>query len=105
MRVNAVERMAGGEVPVLILLRNAANRLRLLDQQEAVFERVLSRIERGAGEVPPLRDPTAGSPVFTLRLCRQLQPEHPIAMVWRLRCGASGQILAARRGSASSCLN
>jgi len=57
VRMNKVERMAGGEVPVLILLRNAANRLRLLDRQEAeVFDRVLSRAE-SAG-VPPLPDPT-----------------------------------------------
>jgi WD40 repeat protein len=59
VRVNAVERMAGGDVPVLILLRNAANRLRLLDRQEAaVFERALSRAESAAGVAPQLRDPT-----------------------------------------------
>src|SRR5712691_7164724 len=57
VRVNAVERMAGGEIPVLILLRNSADRLRLLDRQEAtVFDRVLSQAERAAAGVPPSAD-------------------------------------------------
>lgn len=45
LRVSEVERMAGGSVPVVILLRNAADRLRLLGRDEAqVFERALSRV-------------------------------------------------------------
>lgn len=58
VRVNAVERMAGGEIPVLILLRNSADRLRLLDRQEAaVFDRALSRAKRAAAGVPQPANP------------------------------------------------
>jgi hypothetical protein len=37
VRVNGVERMAGGEVPVLILLGNAEARLRLAGRAEAAL--------------------------------------------------------------------
>jgi V8-like Glu-specific endopeptidase len=58
VQTNQVERMAGGEVPVVTLLKNAAARLRLLDRVEArVFERVLSRVENVAAGVPPLPEP------------------------------------------------
>ena len=58
LRVNEVERMAGGNVPIVILLRNAADRLRLLDRAEAqVFARVLSRVTNVATGLPPLPDP------------------------------------------------
>ena len=57
--VNRVQRMAGGEVPVLIFLENAAARLRLQDRAEArVFERILSRAGNVAAGVPPLPEPT-----------------------------------------------
>jgi endonuclease G len=56
--VNGVERMAGGEVPVLTLLQNAEAQLRLLGRTEAgVFERVLSRVGNVAAGVPTLPDP------------------------------------------------
>jgi endonuclease G len=62
VRVNVVERMAGGEVPVLILLGNAVARLRLTGRVEAeVFERVLNRVTNVAGGLPALPDP-AGLP-------------------------------------------
>jgi len=58
LRVNEVERMAGGSVPIEILLRNAAERLRLLDRTEAqVFARSLSRVTNAAAGLPPLPDP------------------------------------------------
>ena len=57
-RVNEVERLADGLIPVVILLRNAAERLRLLDRAEAdVFERVLNRVDNVTAGVPPLADP------------------------------------------------
>ena len=58
VQTNQVERMAGGEVPVVTLLENAVARLRLLDRVEArVFERVLSRVANVAAGVPPLPEP------------------------------------------------
>lgn len=58
VRVNGVERMAGGEVPVLIFLQNAAERLRLLDQPEArIFDRLLNRVGNMAAGVPPMPEP------------------------------------------------
>ena len=58
VRVNGVERMAGGEVPTLILLRNAAERLRLVGREEAqVFERVLNRVTNVAAGLSSLPDP------------------------------------------------
>ena len=58
VNVSKVERMVGGEVPVLILLQNAAAQLRLLGRTEAgVFEQVLSRIGNVAAGVLPLPDP------------------------------------------------
>jgi endonuclease G, mitochondrial len=57
-RVNEVERLANGLIPVVILLRNAAERLRLLDRTEAdFFERVLNRVDNATAGVPPLADP------------------------------------------------
>jgi endonuclease G, mitochondrial len=58
VRVNGVERMAGGEVPVLILLQNAAARLRLLDQPEArIFDQCLNQAGNMAAGVPLMPDP------------------------------------------------
>jgi endonuclease G len=58
VQTNQVERMAGGEVPVVTLLQNATARLRLLGRVEArVFERVLSRVGNVAAGVPPLPEP------------------------------------------------
>ena len=58
VEVNKVQRMAGGEVPVLIYLDNAAARLRLQDRAEArVFERILSRAGNVAAGVPPMPEP------------------------------------------------
>jgi endonuclease G, mitochondrial len=58
VNVSKVERMAGGEVPVLTLLQNAAAQLRLLGRTEAgVFERALSRIGNVAVGMLPLPDP------------------------------------------------
>jgi hypothetical protein len=58
VRVNVVERMAAGQVPVVLLLQNAASRLRLLDRVEAeTFERVLNRVDNAATGVPSLPDP------------------------------------------------
>lgn len=58
LNVNKVERMAGGEVPLLTVLRNAADRLRLLDRDEArVFERALNRAGNAAAGVPALPEP------------------------------------------------
>jgi endonuclease G len=58
VEVNRVQRMAGGEVPVLTLLENAAARLRLQDRAEArVFERILSRAGNVAAGVPPMPEP------------------------------------------------
>lgn len=58
VQTNQVERMAGGEVPVVTLLQNAVARLRLLDRVEAqVFDRVLSRVGNVAAGVPPLPEP------------------------------------------------
>jgi endonuclease G, mitochondrial len=58
VETNKVERMAGGEVPVVTFLQNAAARLRLLDRVEArAFERVLNRVENVAAGVPPLPEP------------------------------------------------
>ena len=58
VRVNGVERMAGGEVPTLILLRNAAERLQLVGREEAqVFERVLNRVTNVAAGLSSLPDP------------------------------------------------
>ncbi len=58
LRVNEVERMAGGGVPVVIVLRNATERLRLLDREEAqVFERALSRVTNVAAGLPALPSP------------------------------------------------
>jgi len=60
VRVNGVERMAGGEVPVLILLGNAEARLRLAGRAEAgTFQRALSRVGNLAVGVPPLPDPSS----------------------------------------------
>jgi endonuclease G, mitochondrial len=57
-RVNEVERLADGRIPVVILLRNAAERLRLLDRAEAdVFEDVLNRVDNATAGVPSLADP------------------------------------------------
>jgi endonuclease G, mitochondrial len=57
-RVNEVERLANGLIPVVILLRNAAERLRLLDRTEAdFFERALNRVDNATAGVPPLADP------------------------------------------------
>jgi V8-like Glu-specific endopeptidase len=50
--------MAGGEIPVLTLLGNAAEQLRLNDRTEAaVFERILSRARNVAAGTPSLPDP------------------------------------------------
>ena len=58
VHTNQVERMAGGEVPVVTLLQNAVARLRLLDRAEARgFERVLNRVANVAAGVPPLPEP------------------------------------------------
>jgi endonuclease G, mitochondrial len=58
VRVNGVERMAGGEVPAVILLRNAAERLRLVGREEAeVFERALNSVTNAAAGLPRLPDP------------------------------------------------
>jgi V8-like Glu-specific endopeptidase len=58
VEVNRVQRMAGGEVPVLTLLENATARLRLQDRAEArVFERILSRAGNVAAGVPPMPEP------------------------------------------------
>jgi endonuclease G, mitochondrial len=55
VEVNRVQRMAGGEVPVLIFLENASARLRLQDRVEVrVFERILSRAGNVAVGVPPM---------------------------------------------------
>ena len=60
VRVNGVERMAGGEVPVLILLGNAEARLRLAGRAEAgTFQRALSRVGNLAVGVLPLPDPSS----------------------------------------------
>lgn len=62
VRMNGVERMAGGEVPVVILLRNAAERMRLVGREEAeVFERALNSVTNSAAGLPGLPDP-AGLP-------------------------------------------
>lgn len=64
VRVNGVERMAGGEVPVLIFLQNAAARLRLLDQPEArIFDRCLNRAGNTASGVPAMPEPAQLSEV------------------------------------------
>lgn len=66
VNVNRVQRMAGGEVPLLILLGNAAARLRLLDRDESgVFERALNRAGNAATGVPPLPDPAQLPEVVT----------------------------------------
>lgn len=58
VHTNQVERMAGGEVPVLTVLQNAVARLRLLDRVESqVFERALNRVANVAAGVPPLPEP------------------------------------------------
>ena len=58
VEVNRVERMVGGEVPVLTLLENASARLRLLDRAEArVFDRILSRAGNVAAGVPAMPEP------------------------------------------------
>lgn len=58
LQVNAVERMAGGEVPLLTFLQNAVARLKLLTRtEEQVFARVLSRVGNVAAGVPALPDP------------------------------------------------
>ena len=62
VRINGVERMAGGEIPVMILLQNAAERMRLVDRAEAqIFEQVLNRVTNVAAGLPALPDP-AGLP-------------------------------------------
>lgn len=59
VNLNQVERMAGGEVPMLTLLQNATEQLRQLSRTEAgVFERVLSRVGNIAVGIPPLADST-----------------------------------------------
>jgi V8-like Glu-specific endopeptidase len=58
LQVNGVERMAGGEVPLLTFLENAVARLKLLGRtEERVFGQVLSRVGNAAGGVPSLPDP------------------------------------------------
>jgi hypothetical protein len=58
VRVSQVERMTGGRVPIIIMLRNAADRLQLLDRVEAqVFERILSQVTNVAAGLPALPDP------------------------------------------------
>ena len=58
VEVNKVQRMAGGEVPLLTLLENAAARLKLQDRAEArVFDRLLSQAGNVAAGVPPLPEP------------------------------------------------
>jgi hypothetical protein len=58
VRVNGVERMAGDEVPLLLFLHNAAERLRLLGRAEArVFDRCLNRAGNMAAGVPALPEP------------------------------------------------
>jgi Effector-associated domain 5 len=64
VNLNKVERMAGGEVPAVILLQNAAEQLRQVGRTEAVvFERVLGRIGKVAGP-SQVRDtePVRGGP-------------------------------------------
>jgi V8-like Glu-specific endopeptidase len=56
--INAVERMAGGTVPIVELLKNAAFQLKLRGRSEAsVFERLLNRTGNLSEGVPPLPDP------------------------------------------------
>lgn len=56
--INNVERMAGGLVPLMDLLKNSAFQLRLRGRDEAqVFERLLNRIGNVSGGVPELPDP------------------------------------------------
>src|SRR4051794_30409181 len=58
VEINRVQRMAGGEVPVLTFLENATARLKLQDRAEArVFERILSRAGNDAAGVPPMPEP------------------------------------------------
>jgi len=60
VRTNRVERMVGGIVPVVIMLKNAADELRNRGRDEGlVFERIVSRIGNVAAGVPPLPDPAA----------------------------------------------
>ena len=65
VRLNGVERMADGTVPLLVLLRNAAAELRHLGRTEAdTFERTLARVANVAVPQPVLPDP-AGLPEVT----------------------------------------
>ena len=58
VQVNRVQRMVGGEVPLLTLLENAAARLQLLDRAEArVFDRILSLARNVAAGMPPMPEP------------------------------------------------
>ena len=58
VRVNVVERMAGDEVPLLIFLKNAADRLKLVGQPEAqIFDRCLNRAGNMAAGVPAMPAP------------------------------------------------
>ena len=58
VEINRVERMAGGQVPVVIFLQNAVARLRILESEETgLFEQVLSRIGNLAAGVPMLPEP------------------------------------------------
>lgn len=57
-RLNQVELMADGTVPLLIVLQNAVTELRQLGRVEApVFERALNRAANAAAGVPALADP------------------------------------------------
>jgi endonuclease G len=56
--MNRVARMSGGEIPLQILLRNAARRLSMQQLPEAeVFERAVSRVTNAAAGVRDLPDP------------------------------------------------
>ncbi len=56
--INGVERMAGGTVPIVELLKNSAFQLKLRGRDEAqVFDRLLNRIGNLSGGVPALPDP------------------------------------------------
>lgn len=58
--VNQVERMAGGEVPLVILLQNVVARLKLLGREEATrFEQTLNRVGSRTAGVPDLPTPAS----------------------------------------------
>jgi len=60
VRINKVARMERGIVPLVVLLKNSAERLKLLGIEEAaVFERYASKVGNVSEGVPPLPNPAA----------------------------------------------